>query len=242
MEQTKRLNFKDFNSSFDIFKQRASQHQHQGNFAAGIFLDQNQKLLMVKDQQEVNKLWLKLPGGVPDVECLRNQDCFIKELVKELVKMKYPKSLQNQILEHEKNQKRNGSEKGLILEMVEETGYYPIKFGYICDGYRYNKKETGPNKFNLWQVYFHVQSVISPNSKDINSVIRQITDVKTLEAIDLDVKKLRVKVDIENAVEKLGPDTHKEALTFFFRKQERYYHANDSFEIARKYAMGISSE
>lgn len=238
-QSTGRINFKGFNSKFEVFQQRALQHQNQNSFAAGIFLDHKQKVLMVRDQQELGKIWLKLPEGVPDINCLRDQDCFIQELVKELEKMKYPKSLQTQILEHEKTQKRNGPEKGLILEMVEETGYYPTRFGYVCDGYRYNVKETGPDKFNLYQVFFHIQSVISPNSKDINQIIKQITDVKTLEAIDQDVKDMRVKVDIENALEKLGPDTHKEALTFFFKKQERYYHANDNFDLSKKYAMGI---
>lgn len=235
----KRVNLKEFNSNYQTFLERSKKHADQKNFAAAIFLDKKQKILMVNDQQEIHKLWLKLPGGVPEVSCLQDQDCFIQELVKELEKMKYPKTLQAQILEFEKTKTRNSSEKGLILEMVEETGYYPTRFGYVCDGYRFNKNAVGPNKFTLWQVYFHVQEVISPNSKDIHSVIKVITDVKTLEAIDHDVKDMRVKVDIENAVEKLGPDTHKEALTFFFRKQENYYRAKNDFDFAKKYAMGI---
>jgi hypothetical protein len=232
--------FEQFNMDYQVFRKRAEQNGSQKMFAAGIFSDSRGKVLMVHDQQETNKLWFKLPGGVPDSSCLNNQEHFIEELVRELKKMKYSESLITAIVLREnklnKEKKRLVPEKSLILEMVEETGYYPMEFGYVCDGYRFNKNG---GKFDLWQVYFTIQKVISPNSKNLESGICHISNVKTLESLDKDVKQMRVTVPFHEAIQKLGPLTHKEALTVHFRKQERYFHANDNFETARRYAEAL---
>ncbi len=240
MSSQNKSQFEQFNTDFQTFQKRAEKNGSEKMFAAGIFADNRGKVLMVHDQQETNKLWFKLPGGVPDSFLLNDHQEFIEELVIELRKMKYSELLITAIVQREnklsKEKKRLVPEKSLILEMVEETGYYPMEFGYVCDGYRFNKNG---GKFDLWQVYFSIQKVISPNAKNLESAIRYISDVKTLESLDKDVKQMRVTVPFDEAIKKLGPLTHKEALAIHFAKQERYFFKREEFAMARRYAEAL---
>lgn len=240
MAGIKKPTFEGFNTNYQMFRKRADENGSKKLFAAGIFTDLREKVLMVHDQQELNKLWYKLPGGVPDSSCLNEHKDFVEELVKELRKMRYSELVISQIIERENlldsQRRRLVPEKSLILEMVEETGFYPTEFGYTCDGFRYNRNS---GKHDLWMVFFQIQKVISPNSKNLECTIRHVSNVKTLESLDKDVKEMRVVVPFADAIAKLGPATHKEALATHFRKQERYYHANDEFVLAQKYAMAL---
>ncbi len=190
-------------------------------FAAGLFFDANHDALLVLDNQDGggDKIWHKIPGGVTD-KVFSSID-YLEALKTELEKMKYGTPMIERILKREsQNERRNSAERTMILEMVEETAYFPTEFHYVVDGYRYN---WDTHQHDLWQVYFLVESVISPYSANIDRGIMKIADVRTAKAIDADIQKMRVCIPVEKLIETLGSRPHKVATKIILSKRSDFF-------------------
>lgn len=205
----------NLNSNYQEFLKRAEQAQAERKkfFAAGLFIDREGKALLVKDKQdgELTKVWYKMPGGVAD-GCF-SKEMFLTNLYDQLIKMKYSSKMTDQIMKLEESKKRTAPEHGLILELLEETGFYPTNFGYGCDGYRYNRESF---QHDLWQIYFQIHTLISPSSKDIKEGIKIIRKAPTAIALDRDILEMRATCDFRELIEKLGPFPQKKEPKFYF--------------------------
>jgi 8-oxo-dGTP pyrophosphatase MutT (NUDIX family) len=220
---SKHVAFERFNTHYNEFVNRLKTHQHKPFYSAGLFFDRKVNALLVKDNQDGgSKTWMKIPGGVSDQTMTFEN--FLQSLETELKKMKYSRALIGRIFDLEKDAekkgRRNAAERTMILEFVEETGFYPVKFTYVADGYRYNKLSF---KYDLWQVYFSVHAIISPSSEGTDDFIKEIRKMKTTVAIDVDVKDMRVAVVVEELSSVLGPATHKFAAKEICAKQAAYW-------------------
>ncbi len=215
--------FMNVNTAEEEHLQRLAKQDKNQIFAAGLFLDHKFNALLVLDNQDGHgrKIWHKIPGGTCPNDVSKDS-IYFDSLKKELVKMKYRNSIVEEILrqEEKKAPSRSISQRVMILEMVEETGYFPTNFSFGMDGFRFN---TISKEYDLLQVFYNVLSIISPNSKFLKEGIKNIAQVRTTEAIDLDVKDMRVTVSIEKLIEKLGPATHKEAAKKLCEKNAAYW-------------------
>lgn len=229
------------NTNFGTFLQRAKVNSSKQMFSAGFIVDpKNENVLLVLDRRESkdptkqNKPWYKMPGGVPDEE-LKSFEVFVKLLEEELrgerAKRRgdtnvipYPTWLINQILAHEKKEYEKGNRNvpiwTLILEVLEETQYYAIKFSYRFDGYKYN---WNTEENDLWQVYFIITAVISKNSKSFEDKIREFHNVRTATATDLDVLNMRVITPLEKLGSKIEAPAHKIAAAEIIGQQAMFF-------------------
>lgn len=215
-------------------------------FTAGLFIDQKGLVLLVQDYQDKleartnaaarPKVWNKIPGGVAERDAMFSQQMFLSMLEDQLMKMKYSTSLINQIMDVEEELTRNAAERGMILELIEETGFYPKKFSFGCDGYRYNRETT---KNDLWQVYFIVDEVLSPNSK-FESPIKEIRNAPKLVSLDADIMQMRLVVSYNNLIQNLGSWPHKVAAQkLLFKKSELFKAEGDNF-LYGKYQLAAA--
>jgi len=244
MKDSRQVVFKDLNVSYNDYLKRVAEHTTE-IYAGGLyfnFFNGRSDFLLVKDDQDGlnKKVWHKIPGGVS--EGVANDAFYLYSLKTELEKMKYTKAIIGQILriEESKIKTRNIAERTLMLEFVEETGYFPTNFIYGMDAYRYN---TTTLRHDLLQVYFSVTSIISPYSKSLEHPIQNIAQVRTAEAIDKDVQEMRVVVKIEDLIKTLGPKTHKEAAKILCGKQAHYWlkKSENAFDaVARDNYMQLS--
>lgn len=211
-------------------------------FTAGLFIDQKGMVLLVQDYQDkaesrINanakpKVWNKMPGGVADRDACFSQEMFLGALEDQLIKMKYRASLIRRIISLEEKLVRNAAERGLILELVEETGFYPKTFSFGCDGYRYNRN-TFEN--DLWQVYFIVDEVLSPYSPDFNTGIKEIRNAPKAVSLDVDIMNMRLVVNYNKLIQELGSWPHKKAAqTLLMKKSQAFAQEGNQF-LAQRY-------
>lgn len=219
------VTFEHENTSLEEYRNRCNGKTHlpvapHRIFAAGMFIDEKGTVNLIVDNQDGKdiKIWKKIPGGNA-TQAAKYED-YLTALLELLKKAKYSARLIGQIMDREKKAKRTIPERTLVLEMVEETQFYPIEFSYGIDGFRYN---TQSKKHDLWQVYFFVELVVSPYSESLEKPIQQIAQVKTAKASDVDVTHMRYVVSVGEVLSALGPDTHKLAALMLFEKGAEMY-------------------
>lgn len=238
MKFTTNIGLKNPNSDYLVFLRRIEDNKNKALYAAGLFVDiQNKQALLVLDKQDGKDEWAryKIPGGV--AENVLTKEVFMDALQDELNKTKYPPSMVDKILKKEADQNRSTPERVMILEMVEETAYYPLEFRYGCDGYRYNRNTKD---FDLWQVYFEILGVISPYSKDLQVPIRRISQV-SVQAIDPDVVNMRVAVSMNDVMKKLQlshvRNPHQDAVACIYNNKATHYYQNGDMELSKLFAL-----
>lgn len=230
------------NTNYKVFSERLTKHGKKSLFAAGLAFDRKYNALLVYDDQDGmgTKIWHKIPGGVH--ESVFTNEHYLYALELELKNYKrYSNQLISSIIDRENKKEkageRNIANRTMILEIVEETKYFPVEFSYACDGFRFNKDSK---QFDLWQTYFTIHCLISDNSHSIEGCVKDFHKVRTAIASDKDVKIMRVIVPIEELIAKLGPSTHKVATECILNKQAEYWNYRsigaDSPVVSRSYS------
>lgn len=162
-------------------------------YVAGWFIDQKQNVLMVSDRDfkyEINgKINTKAPGGRSDEYAFYDQR-YLETLKYVLEKAFFSKKEVKAIIERE-SVSRSPEERSLIVEMVEETGYYPFAFSESSFDFQFNR-DSGKDDYK--RSFFRITEMVErhPNPSAFKEpsdffFVKEITPLPGFRSTDKDV-------------------------------------------------------